>query len=146
VINRHDIIACARRLVENRVLYLHGGRSWTNGVDCIGMLALVADQLNYPYSDLSTGYSRRPDGLLLSRMLQAVDAVSITDALPGDIPVFWFDRETKYPQHVAIYNETMGIIHCHSRAKRVVETSLEVGWARRLLAVLRFRGVGEWQP
>lgn len=134
---RNDIVSSARSLLGVR--YHHAGRSPKHGIDCVGLLTCVADILNYPYTDL-LGYSNIPDGKLSDRLLRFLDKVDVENRGPGDVGVFWCDRHTKSPQHVGIFTD-IGLIHVDMHTDKVVEHSLSKPMERRLLAVLRFKGL-----
>jgi cell wall-associated NlpC family hydrolase len=119
-----------RTLID--VKYLHGGRS-RDGVDCCGVLTVAMSELGIPFVDRQ-GYSRKADGQLIEWMKKSGDIV--TDRRPGDVAVFWFDKETKLPQHVGLLTDK-GMIHAFVHTGKVVEVSWNSFWEKRLLAVFR---------
>lgn len=131
-----DVVVAARSYVG--VKYLHGGRS-RHGVDCAGLLVLVARDLGIEVSDASPGYPRHPDGTLMSYLKVNGDEINPDEAGPGDVIVYWFDRASREPQHVGIRTESGGLIHCWSEMGGVVEVSRDSLSSRRTAAAFRFR-------
>lgn len=135
---REDILRVARSLVGTK--YRHGGRS-RHSVDCAGLLVVIAQELGIPHTDAPVGYSRKPDGSLMKYLRENMVEVPIEEAQPGDVNVYFLDSATKEPQHVGIRTENGGLIHALMHYRRVVETSRDPYWDRRLLYVFRARGI-----
>lgn len=138
---RQDIVKTARLLMGTP--FHHAGRTMgtSGGVDCAGLVVVVARLLNYPVVDQEDGYSRMPDGETLHRLVsRSFDPVIPALRQSGDIGLFWFDRVSKWPQHVGILTDT-GIIHSTMDVKRVVETPLSKAMLKRLCHVFKFRGL-----
>ena len=143
---RAAVIAEARRWIGTR--WRHQGRT-AGGLDCVGLLIVVARSLNLidqsaldEADRVASGYSRYPRGDALRRtLLQHLQPVEISR--PADILLFRIDAE---PQHLAIAAEHptggMSIIHAYAPAPhRVIETILDDTWRRRLVAVFALPGV-----
>lgn len=132
----------ARGMVAMETPYVHAGRSALNGVDCVGVITVVCDEIDYAYTDL-VGYSRQPDGKLVDRIAEFGDEVSLEDMKPGDVAVFWVNPRHKKPQHVALIVDgaPLGMVHCHRGVGRVVENTLDASWRKRIIKVFRFRGM-----
>ena len=80
-----DIVAEARRWIG--APWRHQGRG-PAGVDCIGLLIVVADALGVPHHDVQ-GYDRRATGTrLLKAFAVDLDPLPFDEARPGDILVF----------------------------------------------------------
>lgn len=140
-VTRQDIIAAARTYLGTP--HHHQGRLRGVGVDCIGLISGVGKALGLTGHD-HRRYSRHPDGVTLIRELDK-GLVWMKgckcNAEPGDVLVFWMDRAKKKPQHVAILTD-YGMIHTHQGVGKVVEHRFTGAWARRLVAVYRFPGIG----
>lgn len=121
MLEREDIITEARRWVGTP--WRHQGRSRA-GVDCVGLVVLVARTLGLKPEDV-TGYARRQDGRALLRHLhKQLDQQSVTDWKNGNIGVF---KESAFPIHVGFLSDRDGVptvIHAHARRRQVIEEAL----------------------
>lgn len=122
MINRQDIVAAARRWIGVR--WQHQGRSHIAGIDCIGLVVKVAEELALPVEDILT-YRRRQDGrVMMSEIHKQLQVKSITNWKEGDIGVF---KESSFPIHVGILaldGEVSTVIHAHARRRQVIEEPL----------------------
>lgn len=110
--------------------YHHQGRVKGVGVDCIGLLVCVAEELGIDCSDVPTNYSRAPDAAELFRSLSASGHVSPTDTpRPGDIAFF---RIRGQPTHFGLLTD-FGFIHA-DQTFGVVEVPMDAKWAGRVIA------------
>jgi hypothetical protein len=131
------IITSARRHLGTP--FIHQARVERVGVDCIGLLVLVAKELGIPIVDHKR-YKRRPDpALFMEKMRLNLDPVPLVEAAIGDMLVFWYQKRG-VPQHLA-FKTDIGIIHTYAEAGRVVETAMDKKWQVRLLSAWRFRGI-----
>ena len=142
---RQKIVDAARSMLG--VPFVHQGRS-PRGVDCVGLLVLVARQLGMRYRD-NTTYGRCPNPRQLTDALSAscvqvaeVNAQHTPDdvwklAQPGDVIAFWTAR-AGLPQHVAIRTER-GILHTWANVRRVVEHGMTDHWRERVHSVWRYQ-------
>jgi cell wall-associated NlpC family hydrolase len=125
-----DIIEAAR--TWKGVRWRHQGRNRL-GVDCIGLLRVVADQLGLiPGVDFD-GYGRMPDG----RLRPELDKLLVRRVGPyqlGDVLLMRFEKE---PQHVAIVTDK-GIIHSAAQARKVVEHGMDAIWNSRVVAAYQW--------
>ena len=132
------IVTEARRWIG--APWRHQGRG-PAGVDCIGLLIVVADALGVPHHDV-TGYDRRATGTrLLEEFARALDPVAMPDARPGDILVF---AETSYPCHAGFLTKRHGVphlLHAHALRRCVLEEPLIEPWLSRQRAAWRIPGV-----
>lgn len=143
MINRLDIIKKGREYLGTP--FVHQSRLKGIGIDCIGLVTGVAKELEIFTHD-HTVYSRYSDGtLLMHHMLKVFDIAPIEDRLPGDVIIYWIDRQTKHPQHVGILTET-GIIHTYDRVEKVVETTIQHNWEKRMTHCLKWRGIDQSWP
>lgn len=132
MITREAIVAAARGYLGVR--YQHQGRNRA-GMDCAGLIVCVAHDLGVEVGDVC-GYARTPNS---DSLRQAVESQAVRVATPrtGDILLMRFDAD---PQHLAIMTD-VGMIHSYAQARRVVEHSIDAGWARRIVAAHQFPGV-----
>ena len=118
----------------------HQGRVKSIGVDCIGLIVGVAQELGLTTHD-SIAYSRYPDGrTLMKELKEHLIEVPIDESLPGDVLVFWISPKTKNPQHIG-FKTDIGLIHTYEHVGKVVEHRMGRTWNKRMLSVFRFPGV-----
>lgn len=135
---RDDIVHEARKYVGTK--FIHQGRLLGAGVDCIGVIVGVAKSLNLQCHDVKS-YSKMPHvNELLPELEKSLCPVDIDKIKPGDILVFWINRRTKIPQHLAIMTDK-GMIHTYQSVEKVVEHGLTKKWLRRLVAAFKFNEV-----
>ena len=141
-----QIIAQARTWLGTP--FHHQGRVKHVGVDCIGLIVCVIDELGLSdengqrlASYDSTGYSRTPDGFTLKSKLDShLQPISIEEIAPGDILLFRFNKN---PQHVGFVTDRsdgdLSILHCYSTSNYVVEHRLDDKWRKLIVAAYRFK-------
>jgi hypothetical protein len=137
-----DIVACARGWVGTR--FHHQGRlkktnAHKGGVDCLGLLMGVAEELDLPFAGYDdTSYPHYPDTLKLRLALtQAMLEVEVEDIKAGDILLLSIEGS---PQHLAVVSEMasdLAIIHAYAPARAVVEHILDDWWRERIVGVFR---------
>lgn len=116
------------------VPFVHQGRS-RRGVDCVGLLVCVAQDLGIPVSD-DLAYGLNPDPVhLRAKLSENLTPIAMTEVLPGDVYLMRFDKDAT---HVAIVTDR-GIIHALSTVKGVVEHRLDATWRARIRAAWRVR-------
>lgn len=116
------------------VPFVHQGRS-RRGVDCVGLLVCVAQDLGIPVSD-DLAYGLNPDPVHLRvKLSENLAPIAIADAQPGDVYQMRFDQDAT---HVAIVTDR-GIIHALSTARGVVEHRMDNLWRTRIRAAWRVK-------
>jgi NlpC/P60 family putative phage cell wall peptidase len=133
MITREEIVAQARTWVGTP--WHHQGRLKHAGVDCIGLIVGVCNELGLLVED-RTDYARFPDGRSLEQELSR-QLVPAGAPLPGDVILFSISR---LPQHVG-FSSPVGLIHAHQGSKTVVETVLSERWKSRIVGVFTLPGV-----
>lgn len=132
-----EIVARARDWIG--VPWRHQGRSRQSGVDCVGLIVVVAGALDLPLEDM-TDYQRQSDGvMLLQELHRRFEVIPISHFKIGDIGVF---QEGGFPLHVGFLNpDCRGgtVIHAHARRRQVLEENLPA--YGQPVAVFRFREV-----
>ena len=126
------------------VPYRHQGRSKANGVDCAGLLALIADRIGLEYPD-DLRYPRNPEKFNLKPVMDKVlRPIPKPDIRPGDVLLFKIDI---VPQHVAIAADYthggLSMIHCYDRVGKVVEHRFANIWMSRLVQGYQLPGIEE---
>lgn len=144
-----DIVACARSWLGTR--FHHQGRlkktlSHKGGVDCLGLLAGVASELDLRLPDGTplisideTDYGHYPDTQYLQqKLLQALTPIEPAELSPGCILLMTIDGQ---PQHMGIASDLsggLGLIHAYASARAVVEHALDEYWRQRITAAYRY--------
>lgn len=130
------------------VRYRHQGRT-RQGIDCGGLVAVVAHALDLTQNDLLT-YDRYPDGHSLHKFLcENMRLKTWMDAKPGDV-VELKDIATRWPCHVGILvpgQRGLNFVHAWAKLafRKVVESSFDESWRDdgRLVAVFAYPGVDD---
>lgn len=112
------------------------------GVDCLGLLVGVADelQLRDAHGVLLSAfdeqdYSHLPDTVRLECiLLRLMQPIAVCDIRQGDVAMLRVDDR---PQHLAIVSDGPGLIHAYAPARGVVEHALDAWWRARLHAGFR---------
>lgn len=133
-----EIVAAAREYLGTP--FRHQGRVRGSGVDCVGLLVGVAQQLGIAVADRTNYNGIREPGEITAALEDNCREVPIHDAQPGDVVVFWLRRPSGPDEHVAILTDH-GIIHARQRrggGGRVVETGLSDNWRKRIMSAWRF--------
>lgn len=134
---RDEIVATARGY--EGVPFKHAGRS-PNGVDCAGLLVLVARDLDLDVVD-DVHYRRIPDTAKLRRILNAgLRHKPKPERALGDVLLFKDRHRRGHMYHLGI--ETgYGFIHAYAPLRRVVEQPWSDDWRRAIAAVFEYPGV-----
>jgi hypothetical protein len=138
-----DVAATARSFIGTR--WEHQGRS-RNGVDCLGLVLLVAQQ--HGLTDFDTrDYARQAtDESMLWQCRKLLLPVDVSQGRPGDIPVMRFGTN----RHIGVFGDYLygglSLIHAFSLAPhRVTEHRFSDEFLRHydaaLIGVFRFPGV-----
>lgn len=138
---RHEILEVARGCLGTP--FRHQGRVPGRGLDCVGLLIVIARRLEMPVLD-RLDYDRRPAHSQLEKQLILSGLSPVEGHMgPGDVALFKIERA---PQHVAVLGEKDTMIHAYMQARRVVEHRLDALWQDRFVRAYRFPGVSPWQP
>lgn len=139
---KNKIVTCARGFIGTR--FHHQGRlkktdNHKGGIDCLGLLIGVAQELNLPFTECDeTGYSHYPDTKKLRQKLASILQEIPTESMQeGDVLLLNIDGN---PQHLAIVSELsheLAIIHAYAPARSVVEHVLDNWWRKQIVAVFR---------
>jgi cell wall-associated NlpC family hydrolase len=132
-VNGIDIVLKAREMLGVR--YRHQGRS-REGVDCIGLPALVRAELGLETIDV-TDYPRRATDESMRDWCRD-HMVAVDEIQPGDILVMAFGTD----RHMCIVGDYPhgghSIIHAYIDNRRVVENRLDEAFAARVIGRFRF--------
>jgi cell wall-associated NlpC family hydrolase len=132
-----EIVNIARKYVGTP--FVHQGRS-PHGVDCLGLLIMVANELNLHGRDGlplvahdNLNYSRNPDTENLLNKLCACLTPKITPEI-GDIGLFKIDGNAQHLAIISDYNnDNLGLIHAYQNVNAVVEHNFSQNWKNRLV-------------
>jgi cell wall-associated NlpC family hydrolase len=137
-VTRLDVVIEARRWLG--VPWRHQGRTRA-GVDCVGLIALVARDLAISTYDY-TSYGRRAHGqAFVHHLAENMDALRVAEAQPGDVLVF---ADQAYPCHCGFLTEKFEqphLLHSHATRRKVIEEPYIGEWPARVRFAFRFRGV-----
>jgi NlpC/P60 family putative phage cell wall peptidase len=117
--------------------YRHQGRLKGIGVDCVGLVIGAARECGIADVQV-TGYDRRPDGTLLSRMLEHVSPVAFNEAQPGDVLLFQF---ATVAMHIGVLSAPDMLIHAYMPNRKVVEHRLDDAWLAKVAGAFQVPGV-----
>lgn len=134
---RADVVAAA--LACEGIPWLHQGRSRL-GVDCVGLLVVVARELGVQVSYRPT-HGRLPKGEALLRELDRYTRPAAGEI--GSIMAMWVNPRVREPQHVAIDAGDGWMIHAsgHRTIMRVVRQRIDDRWRARIVGRRDFPGV-----
>ncbi len=97
---RKDVETSVRKLIGSP--WIHQGRSPEAGIDCLGVLLFVAEDLGYIKDFDFHVYRREPDGFtLINELRKHLIEIPVSEALNGDILVLRMAGE-KLPRHIGI--------------------------------------------
>ena len=140
-----EIVTTARQFTG--CPWRHQGRS-REGVDCLGLVLLVAHELALTDFDTRDYARQAKDESMLEQCREHLIEIPRPDARPGDVPVMSFGNN----RHIGFFGDYLhgglSIIHAFSHSPRkVVEHRFTDDWLRgykaSLLACFRFPGVSE---
>ena len=99
-VTRQQILESAEKLIG--LPFVHQGRSAETGVDCVGLLVVMARMVGYPDIKDIEGYRRIPSSTVIKDTLsENLDEISVSDAKPGD--VFLMRQGGLLARHASIY-------------------------------------------
>jgi cell wall-associated NlpC family hydrolase len=132
-----EIVNIARKYIG--IPFVHQGRS-SHGVDCLGLLIMVANELNLHGRDGlpliahdNLNYSRTPDAENLFIKLCTCLTPKIIPEI-GDIALFKIDGNVQHLAIISDYNNnSLGLIHAYQTANAVVEHNFSANWQKRLV-------------
>lgn len=134
--NSTDAFITAARAYLNTP-HQHQGRIKGVGVDCVGLLVCAANDVGI-HLDEGGAYSRRPDGRTLVERIRR-NAQEVFEPRSGDVAVFWI-RNPRLPTHLGILTDK-GLLHSYEGVGKVVETTFDERWKRRVHAYFRINGM-----
>lgn len=131
---QNEIVEAARAYLG--VPFHHQGRVRA-GLDCAGLLVVVARDLGFEPLDL-TNYDHDPDpDMLRSYLDRQLDRVSPFDRQIGDVLLMCLSSRSMRGHHLGIVTD-IGIIHAYAPARMVVETHLDATMSRSIVGAYRW--------
>jgi len=139
MITRKEIVAVAKTYVGTP--FHHLGRVKKIGIDCVGIILGVAEELNIPLVILPEfkryGRRSRQESLLYYMDEQFI---WVENREVGSIAVSWYDRITKEPSHLGIVTE-IGMVHTNGHLKIAIEEHWSPKWAMQIVGFYKYPGV-----
>lgn len=133
---REEVIEEARTWINTP--FHHQGRVKGAGVDCAGVVIGTAEALGLLSDFNDMPYAKSPSADQLRTTLKTyMDEIPVSEALPGDVLLFAFDRE---PQHVGFLTN-IGLLHAYAQVRKCVEHSFDAVWQSRVRGAYRFKGI-----
>ncbi len=131
---RQDVVDAARAYLGVR--WVHQGRQRSLGLDCLGLIIVVAEDLGYKPKD-HLAYSREPDPQLLQALVAEQFTKVDREPVAGDMVLLHFHARRKSPYHFGIVTERGTMIHGHGPSRKVVEQPLRM-YADQIHSVFEF--------
>lgn len=119
----------------------HLGRVKRTGIDCIGIILGVAEELNIPlviHPEFKRYGRRSRQRPLLNYMDEQFIRTENRDI--GSIAVSWYDRVTKEPSHLGIVTG-IGMVHTNGHLKIAIEEHWSPKWAMKIVGFYKYPGV-----
>lgn len=138
MLTREDIVKEARSFIGTP--FCHRGRLKGGGVDCIGLVFLVAKAFGLvtDADDDKTYPADPPADLLLARLKSRLYEVDLQFAQMGDVACFDVFGTTRHCGFITPH----GLVHVFGTVGKVVEHGLAgTSWERRMTAAFKFPGV-----
>jgi len=136
---RADIQAAAREYLG--VPWRHQGRNLEVGIDCAGLIVMIAKKFNLSEYD-STNYHRNPlNDSFIKHFSEHMIKKKPVERKVGDVLLF---RDKMFSCHSAILSEKHGcehIIHAYAKRKKVVEEPFTDEWKKKMTYCFAFEGV-----
>ena len=134
-ITSDNIIKTAQSWVN--VKWRHQGRTRAGGIDCIGLLLVVAKDLNIDHGIEFLDYKRAPNRHTLRNLLSKyLIKQNDRNVEPGKIGLF--NQTGFYPCHVAIFGYGT-IIHAYASSHKVIEHSYTDEWKVNLRTIFAYK-------
>ena len=147
-VQREEVVEAARSLLG--VPFVHQGRDARLGVDCVGLLVVIGQTINYPRIVDAPNYKRTPSAAVLeSVLLDNADEIPLEAASLGDFILMRMGG--RKPRHVAVITNLQTdavrgveptILHalCSGAIRRVVEQPVRQ-WETEFVKAYRIRGL-----
>lgn len=119
----------------------HLGRVKKVGIDCVGIILGVAEELNIPlviHPDFKRYGRKAKQRPLLDYMDEQFIWVGSREV--GSIAVSWYDRVTKEPSHLGIVTE-IGMVHTNGHLGITIEEHWSPKWTTRIVGYYKYPGV-----
>jgi cell wall-associated NlpC family hydrolase len=144
---RETLVAQARQYLGVR--FAHQGRSKQTGVDCLGLLLCVAQDIGLRLKQQEvrrydrTDYGAYPCPEMLRGQLDHA-LKRVDDAQVGDVLLLKIEGR---PQHLALVSDypqqdMLGMIHAYAPMRKVVEHRLDAGWQKAIAQIYRVPEAG----
>ena len=138
------VIASARGYMGVR--FAHQGRARQTGVDCLGLLILVSEEVGLSFEAQlpraldRTDYGTYPNEEFLRERLEKILTPVPSDQMrEADVLLLAIDGRA---QHLALVTDypiagELGMIHAYAPARKVIEHRLDESWRKAIVGVYR---------
>jgi len=139
MVTRSNIVEVAKTYIGTP--FHHLGRVKNIGIDCVGIILGVAEELNivlivHPeFKRYGKASKQRP---LLEYMNEQF--IKLERREVGSIAVSWYDIQTKNPSHLGIVTP-IGMIHTNGHLKITIEEQWSPKWTTRTVGYYKYLGV-----
>ncbi len=119
----------------------HLGRVKSVGIDCIGIILGVAEDLSIPLT-IHPEFKRYGRRSRQRPLLDYMDEqfIKIEKREVGSIAVSWFNRKTKEPSHLGIVT-SIGMVHTNGHLGIAIEEHWSPMWAMKIVGFYKYPGV-----
>jgi cell wall-associated NlpC family hydrolase len=140
---RDRIVATARECIGTP--YVHQGRVKGVGIDCAGLIIVVARELGLVAPDFDIdGYGRRSEGVEMLELFREFCGEGFhAGQFAGDILMFQ-KGDWRHCGILAVRDCRLTVIHTHGAARACVEHEIDDYWRSLYLTTFRFPGVSEF--
>jgi hypothetical protein len=114
------------------------------GVDCAGPIVNIAQAIGFVFEDPKK-YPKAAAAYHIRQIFDSLfEKIEAEEIKPGDLLIIrWGEGE----DHIAIVGDYcfggLSMIHCHIRAKKVVENRLAGAWRAKIAQAYKIPGVAE---
>lgn len=135
---RDDIVTTARQYLGTR---FHKGGRTKAGLDCVGLITLVAYDIGYKHVDDVTYYDfePRPDEFLKTIRSQTNPVIGLVPK-KGNVVML---RQSIYPMHCGIIGQNQSgltVINANLHLRKVVEEPIS-NWQNLIIELRDYRGI-----
>jgi cell wall-associated NlpC family hydrolase len=138
-VKRALIVETARKYLD--VKWKHQGRNPEVGVDCAGLVVLVAKEIGLSSYDTVNYQRNAHNDAFVKHFANNMKKKRMLDRKVGDVLLF---RDALFSCHSGFVSEKNGvqhIIHAYARYKKVVEEPLTDEWLSKISYCFEFEGV-----
>jgi cell wall-associated NlpC family hydrolase len=138
-INRETIQEQARKYLG--IPWRHQGRNPDVGIDCAGLVVLIAKDLGLSNYD-AVNYHRNPmNDAFIRHFADNMEKRRIVDRKMGDVVLFKDKMFSCHSGIVTFKNGQEHLLHAYAKRKQVIEEPFTEEWRKKISYCFRFHGV-----